>query len=131
MDCRWRDGKRAGGHTFHLSSYQAVKRFVRRLKESSPTPICRVELSSETLLRRGIDASLPLPSRIVNAKRQRRYLEGRFGEALPAVREAMRALAKAFKAVQLAQVAFRLYEEFRPGIPVGVAGWGAKGGTGL
>jgi len=25
-------------------SYQAVKRFVRRLKESSPTPICRVEV---------------------------------------------------------------------------------------
>jgi len=56
-----------------------------------------------------------------------RYLEGKFGEALPAVREAMRALAKAFKADQLAQEAFRLYEEFRPGIPEGVSGWGAKG----
>ena len=43
------------------------------------------------------------------------------------MREAMRALAKAFNPDQLAQVAFRLYEEFRPGIPKGVAGWGAKG----
>jgi len=56
-----------------------------------------------------------------------RYLEGKFGEALPAVREAMRALVKAFKHDRLAQKAFRLYEEFRPRIPESVAGWGAKG----
>ena len=56
-----------------------------------------------------------------------RYLEGKFGEALPAVREVMRALVKAFKPDQLAREAFRLYEEFRPEIPEGVAGWGAKG----
>jgi hypothetical protein len=56
-----------------------------------------------------------------------RYLEGKFGEALPDVREAMGALVKAFKPDRLAQEAFRLYEEFRPGIPEGVAGWGAKG----
>ena len=56
-----------------------------------------------------------------------RYLEGKFGEPLPAVREAMRALAKAFKPDPLAQEAFGLYEQFRPGIPEGVGGWGAKG----
>jgi hypothetical protein len=56
-----------------------------------------------------------------------RYLEGKFGEALPAVREAMKALAKAFKPEQLAGEAFRLYEKFRPRIPEGVSGWGAKG----
>ena len=39
----------------------------------------------------------------------------------------MSALAKAFKPEQLAGVAFGLYEEFRPGIPEGVSGWGAKG----
>jgi len=55
------------------------------------------------------------------------YLKGKFGEALPAVREAMRALAKGFNPDQLAQEAFKLYEEFRPGIPEGVSGWGAKG----
>ncbi len=55
-----------------------------------------------------------------------RYLEGKFGEPLPAVRAAMSALARAFKPEQLAREAFRLYEEFRPGIPEGVSGWGAK-----
>ena len=56
-----------------------------------------------------------------------RYLEKKFGEALPAVRAAMSALAKAFKPEQLAREAFRLYEEFRPEIPDDVGGWGAKG----
>lgn len=56
-----------------------------------------------------------------------RYLEGKFGEALPAARTAMIAVANAFKPKQLAGEAFRLYEEFRPGIPEGVSGWGAKG----
>jgi hypothetical protein len=56
-----------------------------------------------------------------------RYLEGKFGEALPAARAAMSTLASAFKPEQLAREAFRLYEEFRPGIPEGVSGWGAKG----
>jgi hypothetical protein len=48
-------------------------------------------------------------------------------EALPAARAAMSALAKAFKPEPLAGEAFGLYEEFRPRIPEGVAGWGAKG----
>jgi len=56
-----------------------------------------------------------------------RYLEGKFGEALPVVRAAMSALAKAFEPEQLGREALGLYEEFRPRIPQGVSGWGAKG----
>ena len=56
-----------------------------------------------------------------------RYLESKFGEALEGVWEAMRELARAFKPADLAEQAFRLYEKFRPSIPEGVAGWGAKG----
>ena len=39
----------------------------------------------------------------------------------------MMALAKRFKPEQLQREAFRLYEQFRPEIPEGVRGWGAKG----
>ena len=39
----------------------------------------------------------------------------------------MRELAKAFRPEQLLKNAFSLYEEFRPAIPEGVTGWGAKG----
>jgi hypothetical protein len=56
-----------------------------------------------------------------------RYLEGKFGEALPKARQAMKDLANAFNPDDLAQRGFSLYEEFRPKIPEGVSGWGAKG----
>jgi hypothetical protein len=56
-----------------------------------------------------------------------RYLESKFGESLETVRAAMRDLAKAFRPEELSQNAFSLYEKFRPAIPEGVTGWGAKG----
>jgi hypothetical protein len=56
-----------------------------------------------------------------------RYLEQKFGAALPAAREAMNALAKAYRPGELAAIAYELYERFRPRIPDGVRGWGAKG----
>jgi hypothetical protein len=57
----------------------------------------------------------------------RRYLEGKFGEDLKAVRSAMKKLARAYKPQELAHDAYPLYERFRPAIPEGVKGWGAKG----
>ena len=56
-----------------------------------------------------------------------RYLEGKFGEALASVRRAMEELAAAFQPSELAANAHALYEHFRPAIPGGVKGWGAKG----
>jgi hypothetical protein len=56
-----------------------------------------------------------------------RYLEGKFGDALPDVRKAMTELAHALKPDELARKGFNLYEQFRPVIPEGVQGWGAKG----
>jgi hypothetical protein len=56
-----------------------------------------------------------------------RYLQGKFGENLPEVRQAMEALSRAFTPEVLAVRAFSLYEQFRPKIPEGVKGWGAAG----
>ena len=56
-----------------------------------------------------------------------RYLESKFGESIGTARAAMQDLAKAFRAEELSTNAFRLYEKFRPSIPEGVTGWGAKG----
>ena len=56
-----------------------------------------------------------------------RYLASKFGDALPAVRNAMEALAKSREPEALAEEGFRLYEAFRPGVPAGESGWGAKG----
>lgn len=56
-----------------------------------------------------------------------RYLDGKFGHALSAARAAMERLARSLPAEQLAVEAFHLYEQFRPEVPAGVKGWGAKG----
>jgi hypothetical protein len=56
-----------------------------------------------------------------------RYLESKFGESLKTARTAMHDLAKAFPPEELSSNAFSLYERFRPSIPEGVTGWGAKG----
>jgi hypothetical protein len=56
-----------------------------------------------------------------------RYLESKFGDALSKVRKAMTELAKALEPDELAQRGFGLYEQFRPAIPEGIQGWGAKG----
>jgi hypothetical protein len=56
-----------------------------------------------------------------------RYLESKFGESLKTARAAMQELAETFRPEQLSGNAFSLYERFRPSIPEGVTGWGAKG----
>ena len=67
----------------------------------------------------------------IESKSVEQYLEMKFGESLGTVRAAMRDLAKAFQPEQLSKNAFSLYEKFRPAIPGGVAGWGAKGNLDL
>lgn len=56
-----------------------------------------------------------------------RYLEQKFGDDLEDVRTAMRTLAGTYRQDELAQGAFSLYERFRPEVPKGEMGWGAKG----
>jgi hypothetical protein len=53
-----------------------------------------------------------------------RYLEGRFGESLPAARAALEALAAAYSPEALAEQAYALYEQFRPAVPEGRGGAG-------
>ncbi len=60
------------------------------------------------------------------AKAQK-YLEGKFGDDLDRVREAMEELAAAFEPEDLEDVAYGLYEDFRPKIARGKRGWGQKG----
>lgn len=63
----------------------------------------------------------------IDADSVRRYLENKFGDDLPPVRSAMTRLAKAYRPKERADHAYSLYEQFRPEIPGGKKGWGAKG----
>jgi hypothetical protein len=56
----------------------------------------------------------------------RAYLSRAFGDRLGEVRAAMEALASSLPPDELNRVGFRLYERFRPEVPEGVEGWGAK-----
>jgi hypothetical protein len=49
-----------------------------------------------------------------------------FGDRLGEVRAAMEALAASLPPDELDRIGFRLYERFRPEVPEGVEGWGAK-----
>jgi len=55
------------------------------------------------------------------------YLKQKFKDDLDEARAAMEKLAKAYTPRQLETKAYGLYEKFRPEIPEGTKGWGAKG----
>src|SRR4051794_18475215 len=56
-----------------------------------------------------------------------KYLAGKFKDRLNDARAAMAELAAAYEPADLYRRGFRLYEQFRPGVPAGEAGWGALG----
>ena len=56
-----------------------------------------------------------------------KHLTSKFGPDLDAARAAMEELAASVEPVELQRRGFRLYERFRPEIPAGESGWGAKG----
>jgi len=63
----------------------------------------------------------------IHAESVQTYLEQKFKDDLDDVRKAMEKLAKAYTPKQLDSKAYGLYEKFRPEIPEGKKGWGAKG----
>jgi hypothetical protein len=63
----------------------------------------------------------------IHAESVQTYLEQKFKDDLDDTRKAMEKLAKAYTPKQLESKAYDLYEKFRPEIPEGVKGWGAKG----
>jgi hypothetical protein len=71
---------------------------------------------------RALEGDQPIDPRSVE-----RYLEGKFGEDLADVRTAMTELAEAYDPDELSARAYELYEQFRPSVPEGQKGWGAKG----
>jgi hypothetical protein len=70
-------------------------------------------------------------TQVIEPDSVRRYLAGKFGDDLDAARKSMQRLAKSLGPNELAERCFGLYERFRPEIPEGVKGWGAKGALDL
>ncbi|MGE5138776.1 MAG: hypothetical protein ACM3JD_04880, partial [Rudaea sp.] len=98
-----------------------------KAKEEKEGPI--VELLGRAIpvvkTKEGVRATVK--DKAVSPESVERYLSSKFGDALPEVRQSMEELARAYRPKELARRAYRLYTEFRPEIPAGVKGWGAKG----
>jgi hypothetical protein len=56
-----------------------------------------------------------------------KYVRSKFGKHYETVRMVMQELAESMPQQELAYKAYLLYERFRPSIPSGQRGWGAKG----
>jgi hypothetical protein len=62
-----------------------------------------------------------------SAKSVQTYIARAFGDRLTEVRTAIEAVAISLPPDELNRIGFRLYERFRPDVPDGAQGWGAKG----
>jgi hypothetical protein len=60
-----------------------------------------------------------------------RYLQTKFGDNLTPARTAMRRLGRSMPPKTLTANGYALYVKFRPGVPTGVKGWGARGNLDL
>jgi hypothetical protein len=112
-----------------LGIFKATPKELKKVRERERGEEFRVDLLGRALpavnTEEGVRAVIK--SKPIDPGGVERYLESKFGDALPKTRKAMTQLVNALKPDELAQKGFGLYEQFRPAIPEGVQGWGAKG----
>jgi hypothetical protein len=101
----------------------------KKAREKEPGVVFRVELLGRAVPARNTEEGVRAVQRgkPIDPDSVERYLEGKFGDDLKAVRSAMEKRARAYKPKELARNAYSLYERFRPDIPAGKRGWGAEG----
>ena len=112
-----------------LGIYKPVRHEVKEARERKRGEVFSIDICGRSVpaINTTDGVRAVIKSKPIGAKSVELYLESKFGESLGSARASMRDLAKAFPSEQLSENAFRLYEKFRPEIPEGVTGWGAKG----
>ena len=112
-----------------LGIFKPTPKELKKVREQARGEELRVELLGRALPAMNTEGGVRavIKSKPIDPHGVERYLESKFGDALPDARKAMKELASALKPDELAQRGFGLYEQFRPVIPEGVRGWGAKG----
>jgi hypothetical protein len=113
----------------HLGIYKAAPKEIKEARAKKRGEEFFVELCGRQIPAVNTEGGVRAVSkgRMMDAPSTERYLKSKFGESLEAARAAMRELAKSMRPEELDARAFGLYEQFRPSIPGGTAGWGAKG----
>ena len=112
-----------------LGIFKPTPKKLKKVRELERGQEFRVDLLGRALPAMNTEAGVRavIKSKSIEPAGVERYLVSKFGDALSDVRKAMTKLANALKPDELAQKGFGLYEQFRPVIPEGVRGWGAKG----
>jgi hypothetical protein len=112
-----------------LGIFKPSPKELKKVRERERGEEFRVELLGRALPAVNTDQGVRavINSKPVEPDGVERYLESKFGDALTDSRKAKTELANALTPDELAQKGFSLYEQFRPVIPEGVKGWGAKG----
>ena len=112
-----------------LGIFKPTPKELKKVREHERGKEFRVDLLGRALSAVNTDQGVRavIKSKPVEPEGVDRYLESKFGDALTDARKAMTELANALKPDELARKGFGLYEQFRPVIPEGVQGWGAKG----
>jgi hypothetical protein len=112
-----------------LGIFKPTPKELKKFREHERGEEFRVDLLGRALPAMNTEEGVRavIESKPIDPAGVQRYLESKFGDALPEIRKAMTELADALKPDELAQRGFGLYEQFRPNIPEGVVGWGAKG----
>ena len=115
-----------------LGIFKPTPKELKKVREHERGEEFRVELLGRALPAVNTDQGVRavVKSKPIEPEGVERYLESKFGDALPKTRKAMTELANALKPDELAQRGFGLYEQFRPAIPEGVQRVGCKGRTG-
>jgi hypothetical protein len=112
-----------------LGIFKPTPKELKKVREHERGEEFRVELLGRALpvVNTEEEVRAVVKSKPIEPDGVERYLESKFGDALLKTRKAMTELANATRPDELAQKGFGLYEQFRPQIPEGVRGWGAKG----
>ena len=112
-----------------LGIFKPTPKEVKKVRERERGEEFRVELLGRALPAVNTDEGVRavVKSKPIKPETVEHYLKSKFGESLAEARKAMMELANALDPDELAQQGFGLYEQFRPSIPEGVGGWGAKG----
>jgi hypothetical protein len=122
-------GLNARSKGIRLGIFQPTPKELKKVREQERGEQFQVELFGRAVPAMNTDQGVRAvaKSQPIEPGPVERYLRSKFGDALPEARKAMKELAGALKPEELALHGFSLYEQFRPQIPEGASGWGAKG----
>jgi hypothetical protein len=101
----------------------------KKAREQEPGEVFLVEVCGRAVpaMNTGEGIRAAQAGKPINPDSVQRYLEDKFGDDLKVVRAALERLARSYSPAELGRAAYSLYERFRPDVPEGTRGWGARG----